>query len=101
MYAVQAGDDAMITNAVEIKQRAMVRAGQRLIEGKKTGQIKTQADNSKASAKASISSIGLSHHESAKYQQLARVPTKDFEHAIEVVKKRDPVLTEAAVKVIG
>jgi hypothetical protein len=99
VYGIQAHDDELINNAVEIKMRAKSRAGEMLIEGKKAGQIATKGQPEKKCDKpATLSQVGLTRKESAQYQQLAAVPEPELEKAIEVVKKRDGVLTEAAVK---
>jgi hypothetical protein len=45
------------------------------------------------STQVSLKEVGITRHESAKYQQLAKVPDAKFEKALEVVKKRDGVLT--------
>ncbi len=95
--AVQAGDDTPIANAVETKLHAKQRAGQMLSEGKKTGDLKKGGDQN-SPTKASRADIGITHNESSQWQKLASVPERKFEKAIEAVKKRDPVLTEAAVK---
>lgn len=42
--------------------------------------------------------IGITRNESADYQRLASVPEKVLEKIITIVKERDGVLTEAAVK---
>jgi hypothetical protein len=56
VYALQANDDELVNNAVEIKLHAKQRAGQMLQEGKKAGQIKTQKDNQPACTGISTSS---------------------------------------------
>lgn len=99
MNTSTAHDDELVSNAVEIKMRAQSRAGAMLIEGKETGQIATKGQPEKKCDKpATLSEVGITRHESAKYQQLARVPEHKFEKAITIVKERDGVLTEAAVK---
>ena len=96
VYALQANDDELVNNAVEIKIHAKQRAGQMLQEGKKQGELKKQGDSRLRGV--TISSTGITKDESSEFQKLAAVPSRTLEKAITVVKKRDGVLTEAAVK---
>lgn len=97
MYGIQAHDDELINNAVEIKMRAKQRAGQMVTEAKDSGQLAKQGNQPKGSHAVTFGEVGISKKDSHQYQQLAKVPEQKFEKAIEVVKKRDGVLTEAAL----
>lgn len=91
----------MITHAVEIKMRAKTRAGEMLIT-LKPEMSKGGRPTDKPVVRSTpvlLKEIGISKHESAKYQQLAKVPEKKFEKAIETVKQQLGVLTEAAIEV--
>lgn len=72
-------------------------AGEMLIEGKKSGQIATKGQPEKCTKAVTLSDVGITRNESAKFQQLAKVPEKKFEKAIETVKQQG-VVTEAATK---
>jgi hypothetical protein len=68
-----------------------------LVEGKKAGDVKPQGG--KQSTKAStLSQVGITRNESSDWQKLAAVPAKVLDKTITVVKERDGVLTEVAVK---
>ena len=95
---MQANDDELVSKAVEIKLRAKQRAGEMLVEGKKSGQIKSVGQAKNSGSAVRIPDIGITHRDSAEYRRLAAVPERVLEKAITAVKKRDRVLTEAAVK---
>jgi hypothetical protein len=97
VYALQANDDELVNNAVEIKLHAKQRAGQMLQEGKKNEQI-NKPHQKTSCTRVSTSDIGITRNESSEFQKLAAVPERVLEKAITTVKKRDGVLTEAAVK---
>ena len=93
--ALQANDDEMVNNAVEIKLHAKQRAGQMLSEGKKTGDLRKSEQGQKPTKAVRLQDVGITHNESSEFQKLAAVPEKVLEKAITVVKERDGVLTEA------
>lgn len=98
MYALQANDDELVNNAVEIKLHAKARAGQMLTEGKKVGDLKRAGQAKNSDRAVRIPDVGITHRESADWQRLAKVPEPVLTKAIAVVKERDGVLTEAAIK---
>jgi hypothetical protein len=76
--------------------RAKQRAGQMIDEGKKAG-VLNKTGNPTVTGRVPLKDVGITKKESASYQQLAKVSEPKFEKAIETVKKRDGVLTEAVV----
>src|ERR1700686_3381391 len=97
VYARQANDTEMQNWAVEIKIRAERRAGE-LIKEQQAAQLLASRGQPKKSADVSrLSDVGISHHQSAKWQKLASVPQPKFEQIVAEAKGKTGELTSAAV----
>jgi len=69
-----------------------------IVEGKKAGELAKKGQPKKCVSTNTLPDVGITRHESSDFQRLAVVPEKTLSKAIETVKERDGVLTEAAVK---
>ena len=93
-YAKQARNLDAENKAAEIRIRAERRTGELLREMKEAGQRQTKGDNgrnSRAMSRAttlpptpppSLKDLGITRDQSSKWQQLANVPQKEFERAV-------------------
>lgn len=101
-YARQAKDSELIQYATEIKVRAERRCGELLrMTEKNTGARGTGANQHRsvpshdASAPPTLESMGISHSESSRYQQLADMPDNHFETAVATAKATAGEVTTA------
>lgn len=99
VYALQANDDELVNNAVEIKLHAKAKAKQMVDEGQKAGQLRKKEDGNRSLSHTAVTlkDVGLTKQEVNSWKPFAAVPERVLEKAIEVVKKRDPVLTYVIV----
>jgi hypothetical protein len=80
----------MVNNAVEIKLHAKQRAGQMLVEGKKTGDLKTRGGKQSVGP-STLPQVGITRHESSDWQKITAVPEQQLEKAIAIVKELDVI----------
>jgi hypothetical protein len=84
-YAVQAKNREMEMLAAELRMRSERRAGQMLIEAKKTGAIHPRGQGNVPDGNISLptlSSLNISRKEAMLWQRIAALPEKDFEEKI-------------------
>ena len=92
-YAKQAGEGLIMQNqCAEIKIRAERRAGELIPE-----QFPHGGDRKSSCPESNLKDIGISEHQSVKYQAIASVPEKEFEAHIGKVKDAKRELTSISV----
>lgn len=97
-YARQAKDSQLIQYATEIKVRAERRCGELLTqtERNKGATVKGRMAVERHDAhNATLADMGLTRDESSRYQQLAAMPEKHFETAVETAKATAGEVTTA------
>lgn len=87
-YARQAKNLDAERKACDIRLRAERRAGELLKEMGTNGQRALEGRPAKQSHAATISDLGISKTQSSRWQQLAEVPSKQFEAALRAPDKR-------------
>ncbi|MFZ0731188.1 MAG: YifB family Mg chelatase-like AAA ATPase [Candidatus Sulfotelmatobacter sp.] len=100
VYAKQARDLEMQNMAAEIRLRAERRAGQLLVEMRRTGQrqAKDRGRPTKLSGISTLPQLGLTRDQSSKWQQLAgRIDDATFERVLIQTKENNGELTTAAL----
>jgi len=95
-YARQAKDTELVEWATEIKVRAERRAGQMLAEMPKNLGAATRSHDVTSSPKT-LSELNISKNESSRWQKLAAVTDKQFEHAVAAAKEVAGEVTTAAM----
>lgn len=100
-YARQAKDTELVKWATEIKVRAERRAGQMLAEMPKatgkSGQFTGGNTMVPPVKEKTLADIGISKNESSRWQKLAAVTDKQFEHAVAAAKEVAGEVTTAAM----
>ncbi len=96
MYGKQANDTELVNWAAEIKIRAERKCGELLGDMAQSGE--RPQGRRKESHAVTLSDIGLSNKQSSRYQQIAAVPTAEFEQHIAEVKDKGGELTSAGVR---
>lgn len=111
-YAKQAKDERLITYAREIQMRAQRRVGELLIQMKDRGERArygkpppgqsersvrrqraaevTASKTGSSSDRPTLSDLGVSEDHAAKWQKLAKMPTKEFEEKVAVATGAKP-----------
>jgi hypothetical protein len=81
-YAKQAGDDVLARYSLQIKNRAIRRAGEILQEVKPAPGKRTDKPNlakqARSSRKEAATDAGLSEHQKKQALQIANIPEKEF-----------------------
>jgi len=96
-YARQAKDTDLLRDATEIRLRAERRAGELLVEMKRTGErAKGGGDMRKELPPATLSDVGLTKTQSSRWQKLADLPDDKFEIRVEHAKARVEGMTTSA-----
>lgn len=97
-YARQAKDTELVKWATEIKVRAERRAGQMLAEMPKAqGELRNSSRSHDSTATKTLADIGITKNESSRWQKLAAVTDKQFEHAVAAAKEVAGEVTTAAM----
>jgi len=96
MYGKQANDTELVNWAAEIKIRAERKCGELLGDMAQGGE--RPKGRRKESHAATLSDMGVSKSQSSRYQQIAAVPTAEFEQHIAEVKDKGGELTSAGVR---
>ena len=97
IWVMKEKKDAELSNLVaEQKLRTQRILGELIKSGQEKGEIRTQADNQRASsavaeAPAKIEEIGLTHKQSSAFQAIASIPEEAFEEFI--AEKKEAVNT--------
>lgn len=97
-YARQARDTELIEYATEIKVRAERRCGELLAKAERAQRgdnrytAKTSDD---ATSRPTLSDLGLTRDQSSRYQQIAAMPARHFETAIQMAKATAGEVTTA------
>jgi hypothetical protein len=86
--------DEQVNLAAVAKLWAERRAGELLIESRENGDRSTGAGTHESRG-AQLSDLGVSKHESSRWQQLAEIPAEDFEHALEQAQGNGTVTATA------
>ncbi len=83
-YAIKARNREMEFLATEIRMRAERRAGQILIEDKRTGKlaVKEQGRPKEVSLLVTLSDLGLTWNEAAQWQRIAKLSDHEFEQRL-------------------
>ena len=90
VYARQAKDTTLITQATEIKMRAERRAGELLREMAERGERAKSAPKTgrrKVTSSPKLSDLGISKNQSSRWQRLAAIPEEQFETEVEGASK--------------
>lgn len=99
-YARQAKDTELVQWATEIKVRAERRAGQMLAEMPKQAGARgvgKKVESHDATPLKTLADIGITKSDSSRWQKLASVTDKQFEHAVAAAKEVAGEVTTAAM----
>jgi hypothetical protein len=102
-YAKLANDNDLLSDAIEIRMRAEIRAGEMLREMKERGERDSGKGNRNPTLKSQtvtpkLSDLGVSKMQSSRWQKLAALPRPDQEHRIKNAKEATGVAIEKASK---
>jgi hypothetical protein len=94
-YARQAKDTQLIEHATEIKVRAERRAGELLRASAESGERKGKGQSKEMSKAATLLDLGITRDQSSRWQQVASIPAKHFEAAVQMAKNTAGEVTTA------